>query len=61
MSLSIFELMRSYNISFEEAQILQSKIIGIMFLIAGGMFIISLLLRRFCPKTYEKLEELNIV
>lgn len=61
MSLSIFELMRSYNISFEEAQILQFKIIGIMFLIAGGMFIISLLLRRFCPKIYEKLEELNIV
>lgn len=56
MSLSIIELMRSYNISFEEAQILQFKIIGIMFLIAGGMFIISLLLRRFCPKTYEKLE-----
>lgn len=61
MSLSIFELMRSYNISFEEAQILQFEIIGIMCLVAGGIYVISLLLKRFCPKTYEKLEELNIV
>lgn len=61
MSLSVFELMRGYNISFEEAQMLQLKIIGIMFLTTGGIFVISLLLKRFCPKTYEKLEELNIV
>ena len=33
MGLSVFELMESYNISFEEAQILQFKIIGIMTLI----------------------------
>lgn len=61
MSLSVFELMSYYNISFEEAQILQFKIIGIMCLVAGGIYVISLLLKRFCSKTYKKLEELNIV
>ena len=33
MGLSVFELMESYNISFEEAQMFQLKIIGSMTLI----------------------------
>lgn len=61
MSLSIFELMRVYNISYEEAHMLQFKIIVIMILIAIGTLIAQVLLQRFCPKTYRKLERLNII
>ena len=61
MSLSVFELMRTYNLSFEKAQMLQLKIIVIMLLIAGGVFVLQLLLQKFCPKMYRRLEELNIM
>lgn len=61
MSLSVFELMSSYNISLKQAQILQFEIIGIMILIVGGLFIVQLLLRRFCPDVYERLKKINIV
>ena len=61
MSLSVFELMRVYNISYEEAHMLQFKIIVIMLLIALGVLIVQLLLQRFCPKIYRKLEKLNII
>ena len=45
MGLSVFELMESYNISFEEAQILQFKIIGIMTLIILVLYTIQILLK----------------
>ena len=61
MSLSVFELMRVYNISYEEAHMLQFKIIVIMILIAIGTLIAQVLLQRFCPKIYRKLERLNII
>lgn len=61
MGLSVFELMESYNISFEEAQMLQWKILGIMILVALCLWGIQTLLKKYCPKTYKKLEELNIV
>lgn len=61
MSLSIFELMRVYNISYEEAHMLQFKIIVIMILIAIGTLIAQVLLQRFCPKIYRELERLNII
>ena len=50
LGISVFELMKAYNISFEEAQILEFKIIGTMSL-----------LKKFCPKIYKKCEELNII
>lgn len=61
MGLSVFELMKAYNISLEEAQILQWKIIGIMFLVVTGLYIIQVLLKKFCPNIYRRLEELKIV
>ena len=61
MGLSVFELMESYNISFEEAQILQFKIIGIMTLIILVLSTIQILLKKLCPKIYKKLEKINIV
>ena len=59
--ISVFELMKVYNISFEEAQILQFKIIGIMTLIILVLYTIQILLKKFCPKIYKKLEKINIV
>lgn len=61
MGISVFELMKAYNISFEEAQILQFKIIGIMSLIIILLYITQILLKKLCPKIYRKLEQLNIV
>lgn len=61
MGLSVFELMKAYNISLEEAQILQWKIIGIMLLVVVVLSIIRVLLKKFFPNIYEKLEELKIV
>ena len=61
MGISVFELMKAYNISFEEAQILQFKIIGIMSLIIILLYITQILLKNLCPKIYRKLEQLNIV
>ena len=59
--ISVFELMKVYNISFEEAQMLQFKIIGIMTLIILVLYTIQILLKKFCPKIYKKLEKINIV
>ena len=53
--------MQDYNLSFEEAEMLQLKIIGIMGLIALGLYMLQLLIERFCPKLYRKLKRLNIV
>ena len=61
MGISVFELMKAYNISFEEAQILEFKIIGIMTLIILVLYTIQILLKKFCPKIYKKLEKINIV
>ena len=59
--LTVFELMSAYNISFEEAQILQFKIIIVMILISIGVITVLLLLKIFCPKIYKKLKKLNII
>lgn len=59
--ISVFELMKVYNISFEEAQMLQFKIIGIMTLIILVLYTIQILLKKLCPKIYKKLEKINIV
>lgn len=61
MGISVFELMKAYNISFEEAQILEFKIIGIMTLIILVLYTIQILLKKLCPKIYKKLEKINIV
>ncbi|OKZ73910.1 MAG: hypothetical protein BHW00_07270 [Clostridium sp. 26_22] len=61
MGISVFELMKAYNISFEEAQILEFKIIGTMSLIIILLYLIQILLKKFCPKIYIKCEELNII
>lgn len=60
-SSTIFQLMQDYNLSFEETEMLQLKIIGIMGLIALGLYMLQLLIERFCPKLYRKLKRLNIV
>lgn len=59
--ISVFELMKVYNISFEEAQILEFKIIGTMSLIIILLYLTQILLKKFCPKIYKKCEELNII
>lgn len=61
MGISVFELMKVYNISFEEAQILEFKIIGTMSLIIILLYLTQILLKKFCPKIYKKCEELNII
>lgn len=61
MGISVFELMKAYNISFEEAQILEFKIIGAMSLIIILLYLTQILLKKFCPKIYKKCEELNII
>lgn len=61
MGISVFELMKVYNISFEEAQILEFKIIGTMSLIIILLYLTPILLKKFCPKIYKKCEELNII
>lgn len=61
MGISVFELMKAYNISFEEAQILEFKIIGAMSLIIILLYLIQILLKKFCPNIYKKCEELNII
>jgi len=61
LGISVFELMKAYNISFEEAQILEFKIIGTMSLIIILLYLIQILLKKFCPKIYKKCEELNII
>lgn len=61
MGISVFELMKAYNISFEEAQILEFKIIGTMSLIIILLYLTQILLKKFCPKIYKKCEELNII
>lgn len=61
MGISVFELMKAYDISFEEAQILEFKIIGAMSLIIILLYLTQILLKKFCPKIYKKCEELNII
>ena len=61
LGISVFELMKAYNISFEEAQILEFKIIGTMSLIIILLYLIQILLKKFCTKIYKKCEELNII
>ena len=61
MGISVFELMKAYNISFEEAQILEFKIIETMSLIIILLYLTQILLKKFCPKIYKKCEELNII
>lgn len=50
MGISVFELMKAYNISFEEAQILEFKIIGTMSLIIILLYLIQILLKNFVQK-----------
>lgn len=61
MGISVFELMKAYDISFEEAQILEFKSIGAMSLIIILLYLTQILLKKFCPKIYKKCEELNII
>lgn len=50
MGISVFELMKVYNISFEEAQILEFKIIGTMSLIIILLYLTPILLKKILSK-----------
>ena len=54
--ISVFELMKVYNISFEETQILEFKIIGTMSLIIILLYLTQILLKKFCPKIYKNVK-----
>lgn len=61
IGISVLNLMNAYNISYEEAQILQYKILLIMLLVVGILYALSKIIERFFPNLYKKLEAKNIL